>query len=82
MTRACQHCRQPLNAKRANARYCSQRCRRAAFSEAPAEVQRVVQGKRGWGTVTIRCAKQPAVNAGDITEPLRKRSERLSEVIP
>lgn len=80
--RNCQHCHQPLVEKRPHARYCSAACRRAAFAEAPAEVQRIVQGKRGWWTVTLRCARKPQVDAGDLTNALTKRSERLSEVTP
>lgn len=56
-------------------RFCSSKCRRAAFEAGHAEVASVRQTKRGW-SVTLHINHRPSLNVGEFASIMR--SERLS----
>ena len=78
MTREC-HCGTQFEPKRPWQRFCSAKCRRAAFEGGSAEVCSVRQTKRGW-SVTLHLTHRPDVNVGEFASVMR--SERISAQTP
>lgn len=66
----CSHCQTEFQARTKTQRFCSAKCRRAAWSNGAGEVASLRQGKRLW-SVTLHFAHQPTVNVGDFVTVVR-----------
>lgn len=78
MTRACR-CGNQFEPRKPWQRFCSNRCRRAAFNDGAGEVKSLRQIKTGW-SVVLHFKHQPRLNIGEVANLMR--SGRMTAIAP